>query len=78
MADEILFESTWDFQLYRDSAGRLIFDVVCGTVAIYTIAFPLNAEEIAGWEREGERFLKHLSYRVRDYPNEYLARSKSK
>ena len=32
--------------------------------------------EVKGWENEGEIFLQHLSYKVRDFPEEYLKRRK--
>jgi len=71
-----IFERTWDFILTRDEKGHYYFEVVCGTVAIYTIEFPLNKDEVEGWNSEGEIFLQHLSYKVRDYPEEYLKRRK--
>jgi hypothetical protein len=74
MEKQKIFERTWDFMLTRDETGQYYFDVVCGTVAIYTIEFPLNETEVKGWENEGEMFLQHLSYKVRDYPEEYLKR----
>lgn len=74
MARTKIIESTWDYLLEREDNGDLIFEVVCGTVAIYTIAFCLNDEEVKAWENEGEKFLKHLSYDVRDHPKEYLVR----
>lgn len=74
MARTKIVESTWDYLLEKDDNGDLIFEVVCGTVAIYTIAFRLNDEEVKGWESEGERFLRHLSYDVRDHPNNFMNR----
>lgn len=74
MARTKIIESTWDYLLEKDDNGDLIFEVVCGTVAIYTITFRLNDEEIKGWESEGEKFLRHLSYDVRDHPKEYMVR----
>ncbi len=74
MARTKIIESTWDYLLEKDDNGDLIFEVVCGTVAIYTISFRLNEEEVKGWETEGERFLRHLSYQVRDYPDEFIKR----
>ena len=74
MARTKIIESTWDYLLEKDDNGDLIFEVVCGTVAIYTIAFCLNDEEVHAWENEGEKFLRHLSYDVRDHPNEYMVR----
>ena len=74
MARTVIAESTWDYILEQDTEGRYFFDVVCGTVAIYTIAFMLNNEEIEAWKKEGETALRHLAYKVRDYPEEYMKR----
>jgi len=75
MDQKVISESTWNYTLYEDTTGELYFDVVCGTVAVYTIVFRLNEAEKQTWEAEGERALAHLAYRVRDYPEEYLARA---
>ena len=74
MARTKIIESKWDYLLEKDDNGELILEVVCGTVAIYTITFRLNDKEVKAWESEGERFLRHLSYNVRDHPKEYLVR----
>ena len=77
MSEDILFSSSWDFILSRDGKGQLIFAVLCGSVGVYDITFPLNSEEVAHWEREGETFLRYLSDRVRNNSEEYLARQNS-
>ena len=74
MDQKVVSESAWNYTLYQDTAGELFFDVVCGTVAVYTIVFRLNEAEKQSWEAEGERALNDLAWRVRDYPEEYLAR----
>lgn len=74
MDRKVIEDSNWDYQLTEDDAGKLFFEVVCGTVAIYTITFELNPEEKEAWQKEGSSALRSLSYRVRDYPEEYLKR----
>jgi hypothetical protein len=74
MARTVIAESVWDYILEQDLEGCYFFEVVCGTVAIYTIAFKLNDDEIAAWKKEGEIALRHLAYKVRDYPKEYMKR----
>jgi len=76
MEIEKIFERNWDFLLTRDKTGQYYFEVVCGTVGIYTIEFPFTQDEVLSWEKEGELFLQHLSYKVRDYPEEYIIRRK--
>ena len=53
-------EETWDYFLETDENGDFFFEAVCGTVAIYTIQFKLNEEEIFAWKTDGVLFLQHL------------------
>ena len=78
MERKVIEDSNWDYQLTEDKNGVLFFEVICGTVAIYTITFELNANEIESWKKEGPPALRSLSYRVRDYPEEYLKRRVNK
>ena len=78
MDRKIIFDRTWDFMLMQDEAGNYFFEVVCGTVGIYTIEFKLNKQEIDQWEKEGEIFLQHLSYKVRDNHDVYYKRGQEK
>jgi hypothetical protein len=73
MAMQELINKNWDYILFQ-SEEDYIMEVVCGTVAIYTITFKLDETERAGFETEGERFLDHLAWKVRDYPEEYIKR----
>lgn len=68
-----LINKNWDY-IFFQSEEDYILDVVCGTVAIYTIEFKLDETEKAGFEAEGERYLDHLAWKVRDYPEEYIKR----
>lgn len=74
MENKILADSAWDYTLESDNEGNLIFEVVCGTVGIYTIRFILNEEETNKWKTEGTTGLRHLAYYVRDYPEEFIKR----
>lgn len=73
MVVQELINKNWDYILSQ-SEGDYILEVVCGTVAIYTITFELDEVEKAGFEAEGERYLDHLAWKVRDYPEEYIKR----
>jgi hypothetical protein len=70
----LLIEKNCDFKLENDEEGNLYFEVVCGTVSVYNISFILNSEETEAWKSNGEVALRHLSYLVRDWPEEYLKR----
>lgn len=74
MERKIIEDSNWDYQLTEDESGKLFFEVICGTVAIYTITFELNQQEIEAWQKKGSDALRSLSYLVRDYPEDYLKR----
>ncbi|MBK8699185.1 MAG: hypothetical protein IPN29_06430 [Saprospiraceae bacterium] len=76
MEPKIIFESNWDFVLSQNHDGSYMFEVICGTVGIYSIDFELNEVEIEAWLQEGETALRHLSYQVRDFPEEYIRRRK--
>jgi hypothetical protein len=68
-----LINKNWDYILFQSEEDYLL-EVVCGTVAIYTITFKLDEVEKAGFEAEGERYLDHLAWKVRDYPEDYIKR----
>ena len=67
-------EETWFYILeHDDETGEYILDVACGTVAIYTIKFKLNEDEINNYLIDPSS-IRVLAYRVCDYPKEYLDR----
>jgi len=67
-------EETWFYILeHDDETGEYILDVACGTVAIYTIKFKLNEDEINNYLTDPSS-IRVLAYRVCDYPKEYLDR----
>ena len=67
-------EETWFYILeHDDETGDYILDVACGTVAIYTIKFKLNEDEINNYLIDPSS-IRVLAYRVCDYPKEYLDR----
>jgi hypothetical protein len=73
MVMQELINKNWDYILSQ-SEEDYILEVVCGTVAIYTIIFKLDETERAGFETKGEGFLDDLAWKVRDYPEEYIKR----
>ena len=74
MQKKLIAESNWDYRLEADENDNLFLEVVCGTVAIYTITFQLNEVEKQDWLEKEETALRHLSYNVRDYPERYMQR----
>lgn len=73
MVMQELINKNCDYILFQDKTD-FILKVECGTVAVYTITFQLNEAEKAGFDADGEGFLDHLAWKVRDYPEEYLKR----
>jgi hypothetical protein len=67
-------EESWFYILeHDDESNEYVLDVVCGTVAIYTIKIKLNDEEIRGYLTDPSS-IRVLAYRISDYPDEYLER----
>lgn len=67
-------EEAWFYILeHDDETNEYFLDVVCGTVAIYTIKIKLNEEEVREYLADPSS-VRILAYRISDYPNEYLDR----
>ena len=49
---KVVAQGAWEYTLF-DVDGRLILEVVCGTVALFDMTIELNAEERAAWEANG-------------------------
>lgn len=71
-----LASEPWSFDLVEDDAGDLILTVVCGTVGIFEVSFPLDPAERQGWRESGIAFVRGLAGRVVADPTPYLARSR--
>lgn len=68
-----LINKNWDYILSQENEDYFL-EVICGTVAIYTICFKLDEDEKSRFLAEGESYLDQLAWRVRDWPEEYLKR----
>jgi len=67
-------EENWFYILeHDDETNEYLLDVVCGTVAIYTIKIKLNEDELKEYLADPSS-IQVLAYRITDYPNEYLDR----
>ena len=50
---EILEEDTWFYSFERETeTGEYFLDVVCGTVAIFTIRIRMNTAEVAAYKTD--------------------------
>lgn len=72
---QCLASEPWSFDLVEDDGGSLVLTVVCGTVGIYEVAFPLDPDEREGWHASGIAFIRDLAARVVANPAPYLARA---
>lgn len=63
----------WFFDLYADDTGYLL-EVVCGTVAVFTITIRLDADESRRYAERGLDSVRELADRVRASPSEFLGR----
>ena len=70
----VLAQDPWSFTLEEDGE-RLLFVVVCGTVAVYDVVLELTDDERAAWSIEGVAALRALAARVQANPKAYAARS---
>ena len=67
-------EEAWFYILeHDDETNEYFLDVVCGTVAVYTIKIKLNESEVGEYLAEPSS-IRILAYRISDYPKEYLNR----
>jgi hypothetical protein len=69
-----ILRSQWDYMLCEKDR-KLVFSVICGSVAIYEINIFLNEEEIRNYETIGEEFLKELATHVRNKPELFKLRN---
>ena len=70
----ILQDEHYFYTLYLDeNTGEYFLEVVCGTVAIFTIRIKLDKEEIKSI-RENPDNVRVLAYQISDAPNNFLHR----
>lgn len=67
----ILAEKSWDWMLLRDSEGRLIVSVVCGSVGLYEVEVILDDETIAAYEADGIAVIERLAADIAEHPSRY-------
>lgn len=71
---EILKDEHYFYTLFRDEATDEHFlEVVCGTVAIFTITIKLNEKELAEY-LENSANIRVLAYKIMDSPSSFLDR----
>lgn len=66
-------QEAWSWTLYKD-ADSLILSVLCGSVGLYSVEFPLTPEEAARFDSDGKVFIAALAEAVRMSPDLYAQR----
>jgi hypothetical protein len=67
-------EENWFYILeHDDETDEYFLDVVCGTVAVFTIKIKLTEQEIEAYRADAES-IKYLAYSISDRPSEFLER----
>jgi hypothetical protein len=65
------------YKLMCDSASNTYyFNVLVGGIGLYTVEFPLDADELDAYQKEGRSYLDDLASAVRARPEDYTARGK--
>ena len=65
-----ILRSQYNYMLC-DKDEKLVFSVICGSVAIFEINIFLNKEEIKNYNARGEEYLKELALHIRNNPKSY-------
>jgi hypothetical protein len=62
--------------LRLDDDGRVVLDVLCGTVGQYGVEFALNHVEYAAYKARGDEYIKELAAAVLREPDRYSTRGR--
>ncbi|MFT3745323.1 MAG: hypothetical protein QM785_13645 [Pyrinomonadaceae bacterium] len=72
---EVLEEENWFYSFEHDTEMNEYFlDVVCGTVAVFTIRIKLNQKELTAF-RADPTSIRALAYDVLDHPHDFNSRA---
>jgi len=66
-------KKNWTYILY-ESKGKLLFSVICGSVAMFDRNIYLGEDEIAEYNLKKEGYLDALAEEIRSNPDNYLSR----
>ncbi|MDA3818796.1 MAG: hypothetical protein PF486_15550 [Prolixibacteraceae bacterium] len=65
-----ILRSQWNYMLCEKDE-KLVFSVICGSVAIFEINIFLNEDELKKYNERGEEFLNELAEHVRNNLKSY-------
>lgn len=71
---KVVAEEPWAWMLFSDEGGALFLAVMCGSVGLYSVDFPLTDEEAASFSVTGRSALEALAHDVLCQPSKYRER----
>lgn len=72
---KVIEEESWFYSFEQDTQTEEYFlDVVCGTVAIFTLRIRLNTSEIDAYHADPTS-IRVLAYRILDSPHDFSSRA---
>lgn len=69
-----LLSKSWQYTLY-EKEGNLFLEVVCGTVAVFTVTIQLNEAEKEIYSDVGESYIDVLASEIAYSPNSFEDRN---
>jgi hypothetical protein len=69
-----LEKSQWAWTLYEADDGSLVLSVICGTVGLYEVKYPLTFEDHQQYMIAGTVALNLIADKVRSHPERYSGR----
>jgi len=70
---KVLAEEAWSWMLVEHERS-LLFTVLCGGIAMYSVDFALSETEQASYEQKGRPYLQHLARDVTLAPDTFHPR----
>lgn len=69
-----LLSKSWQYTLY-EKEENLFLEVICGTVAVFTVTIQLNEEEKENYTAMGESYIDILASQITYSPNSFESRN---
>lgn len=66
-----LVKEAWSFTLYEDDNGKLLLEVMIGSLATYELKYELPPEDVAAYKEEGPGYIKRLVQDIQQHPSNY-------
>jgi hypothetical protein len=71
---KVVAEEPWAWMLFSNEGGALFLTVMCGSVGLYSVDFPLTEDEAASFFATGRSALEALARDVSYQPSKYQGR----